>query len=184
MTAMRTTHLLALTLAMAVFAGCDGVQLVNLSADDPNAPAWTQDSNLEARVLGAADIAIRIWGWGGVGLSELDGYTIEIRPNHDEPGGKGRRFDVGRLEPNYLWGFILLGGGMLWIWDGTGQPCIETSVLAHEIGHLHHRGHDDWRWRDKDFWDAMAEALLANVPPEDTECRAALISDKGQALWH
>jgi hypothetical protein len=37
--------------------------------------------------------------------------------------------------------------------------CVVDHTLPHEIGHIEHEGHADWRWCSQEFWGAMHDAL-------------------------
>lgn len=114
--------------------------------------------------------------WGG-SPGDLDGWTIRYSDRFVETHGKSRVVGKSTRTP-------LLGGGTVEIWSGTSDVCLEASGLAHEVGHVVIRDHDhrDPRWLDRTFWERMAAALRAMIPPGDAPCRERLASANG--IWH
>jgi hypothetical protein len=162
-----------LALCLAALACHGPLDVKNEAAGDPKAPAWVRDVNLVERTTAAADAAARVWG-GSPG--DLDGWTIRWTA-HVLSRGEWVSTS-GLTEP------AALGGGTITAWVMTGPWCLETSVLAHEIGHviIGDPGHTDPRWYDDAaFWDRMAVELRRVAPASDTPCLGALV--RGGGIW-
>ena len=161
--------------AALVLVSCRGPLAVGASLEKPGRdPGWVTDPALSTRATAAAGVMARVWG-GDPSL--LDGWTITFMDRYIAK--HGRAIVVGKATRSRAF-----GGGKVEIWTGTSPICLEATNLAHEVGHIVIRDHDhrDPRWLDRLFWERMAEALQAIVPPEDEPCRESLSSGKG--IWH
>jgi hypothetical protein len=166
---------LGVAVVVLVLAACRGPLAVGAALTSPaDDPAWVTDPGLAARAAAAARTMAGVWGGDP---SSFDGWTITFLDRHIER--RGTSFVVGKTTHTPI-----LGGGRIEIWTGTSKVCVEATNLAHEVGHVvvgdHH--HRDPRWLDREFWERMAQALRATVPPEDVPCRERLAAGKG--IWH
>lgn len=155
--------------------GCRGPLAVGAALKAPEGdPGWVNDPRLSARASASAEAMARVWGGRS---SDLRGWTITFLDRY--VARQGRAIVVGKTTRRGV-----LGGGTIEIWVGTSQVCLEATNLAHEVGHVVIRDHDhrDARWLDRSFWEGMAAALRAVLPPEDLRCRELLKS--GDGIWH
>lgn len=166
---------LGILVAAAVLASCRGPLAVGAALTSPERdPPWVTDPALPERTSAAAGAMARAWGSDP---SVLDGWKITFVDRY--VAKHGRAIVVGRAIRTPV-----VGGGKIEIWTGTSPICVEATNLGHEVGHvvIHDHDHRDARWTDRAFWDRMAEALRAIVPPGDERCLECLASGKG--IWH
>jgi hypothetical protein len=158
-----------------ILMSCHGPLAVGTALHAPGSePGWIDDPGLPIRASAAAEAMAVVWGGAP---SDLGGWTITFRDRFIARNGTA--MVVGKTTRKFI-----IGGGSIEVWAGTSLICLEATDLAHEVGHVVIRDHDhrDPRWLDRTFWDRMAKALRAMVPPEDLRCREQLSS--GIGIWH
>ena len=139
---------------------------VSNEASYQDMPSWLSDPQLTERTSAAADAAARIWGGSA---EDLDGWTVRLVGARVESCGGHHLGGCGCAES------ASLGGGTVRVFPEFA-PCIEGTILAHEVGHviIGDDGHTDPRWCDAAFWARAAEALTAKVAPSDDQCAKTL----------
>ncbi len=157
----------ALLLAALFLAACGGAPdaplAVTSTLERPGA-SWASAGDLDARTEATIEAATEVWGAPGYSTS---GVGVAFTDHLIDCSGV-RAVGCATGAPGQGWLVQVLV---------TGAPCVEATTLPHELGHLVLGGdsrHQDPRWRDPAFWDAMDKALLAVSPSGDASCQEFL----------
>jgi hypothetical protein len=155
-----------------------------LPADLALAPAWVTAPDLRERTLAAADVAAIAWGGN---LTSTDDTTVAFSTDHYLScagslalGCNTASYDLLELREAHR---IEIS-----VWSRPTDlvtqaqvllPCVEASILAHEIGHsvIGDDDHRDPRWCDREFWEKVTLAMLRVVPKGDRACLNEVLTE-------
>jgi len=158
----------ALLIALVTLTACHGPLDVSNEASYQDMPFWLSDHQpqLVERTSTTADAAARVWGGSP---DYLKGWTVRLVGGRIQTCGGHPLAGLGCAEP------AILGGGAVRVFPEYA-PCIEATILAHEVGHIiiGDDRHTDPRWCDEAFWTGVAETLAGEVAPVDAQCAATL----------